>query len=265
MPIHPLPILAATGFFAGLNTACWGAYKDSPYESFSLTSFLRSIAIGTSLGVLLYLVSPDARAPGQWVPAFFVIVGLERICTEYRKSFFLDRSQANFRIPQAFAVFGEVLASRRLRAAVGIGMIGFVVAVDVGFDRVFASLPLPAWARYGIVASLSGLLIAIGGAWKDAPIEGFGVRVFARSIAVCVAIAATLFIALGVHPAGHLFLTVLGAERFCCEFYKTFVSQRAPGKFIGGVEHPAWLERRRWLVPLYATSVVYLAGLLQIR
>lgn len=265
MSIHPLLIFAATGFFSGLNTACWGAYKDSPYESFSAPSFLRSIGIGATLGLLAYVLLPVSRDPSQWVPAFFIIVGLERICTEYRKSFFLERSQEKYRIPQAFAVFGEVLASRRRRAGLGLLMIGFVIAVNVGFDRVFVILPFPASIRFLIVAAMSGLLIAIGGAWKDAPIEGFSIRAFSRSIAVCVVIAGVLFVALGVHPQGNLFLTVLGAERLCCEFYKTFVRKRTPGKFLEGVNHPLWLDRRRWFIPLYATSIVYLVGLLQFR
>ena len=46
-------LLLVTGTLAGLHAATWGAFKDSPYEGFRATRFLRSIAVGAACAALL--------------------------------------------------------------------------------------------------------------------------------------------------------------------------------------------------------------------
>ena len=47
------------GLLGGLHAATWGAFKDSPFEGFRRRSFLRSLALGAGVGlVLAALVGP---------------------------------------------------------------------------------------------------------------------------------------------------------------------------------------------------------------
>jgi hypothetical protein len=41
----PLTVIVTLGFAAGLHGALYGAYKDSPHESFRTGRFVREIAI----------------------------------------------------------------------------------------------------------------------------------------------------------------------------------------------------------------------------
>jgi hypothetical protein len=51
-------IFSIIGFFAGLHRACWGAYKDSPFENFKSQSFLRGLFFGTAWAAVLYYLLP---------------------------------------------------------------------------------------------------------------------------------------------------------------------------------------------------------------
>jgi hypothetical protein len=96
-----------------------------------------------------------------------------------------------------------------------------------------------------LVGAVGGWLTAAGGAWKDAPVEGFSGWKFLRSPTVATAWAGVLmlfthdWVALAVGAGG---LSVLSIET-----YKTFFTRgRPPGKFAGKpVRHVAQPQRNR--------------------
>ena len=45
-----LALYAAIGALTGLHASTWGAFKDSPFEGFRLTSFARCIVLGVVSG-----------------------------------------------------------------------------------------------------------------------------------------------------------------------------------------------------------------------
>ena len=66
------------GGLTGLHAATWGVYKDSPFEGFRPGSFLRSLALGVAVGLVVGAVAEDAP--------LLLLVGLvyagERLLTE---------------------------------------------------------------------------------------------------------------------------------------------------------------------------------------
>jgi hypothetical protein len=85
------------------------------------------------------------------------------------------------------------------------------------------------------IGFLAGMIVAIGGAVKDAPEEGFKPSTFIRSPLIgaieCPILAALI-------PNAHwflLFLSVIGIERITIEIYKLFRAKK-PGKF----DHGEW-------------------------
>ena len=105
--------------------------------------------------------------------------------------------------------------------------------------------------RAACAGFLVGIVIAIGGAWKDAPVEGFEPLKFFRSPALTTLCALLLF------PLSSSVLlsaaAAVGYERAASENYKTFFFPSRPrGKFAGKpVWHPAMLRTRRRFVPAY--------------
>jgi mannose/fructose/N-acetylgalactosamine-specific phosphotransferase system component IIC len=119
-----------------------------------------------------------------------------------------------------------------------------------------------------LVGSLGGWISAFGGAWKDAPVEGFQPFKFVRSPLVALGYA-LLLAALTTDPVYAAF-GALGYTVATLETYKTFFKPNTPrGKFAGkDVRYPEWLERRYRFVPLYVAIwigivVVFVAALVQ--
>ncbi|MEE9182939.1 MAG: hypothetical protein V3U39_00510, partial [Acidimicrobiia bacterium] len=101
---------------------------------------------------------------------------------------------------------------------------------------------------------------AFGGAWKDAPLEGFELRKFFRSPLLALGYA----VGLAGLTDDYLLIPIaaLGYTVATTETYKTFFFPSVPrGKFAGKpVLYPAILQRRKRFVPLYvAIWVVVLA------
>ena len=155
--------------------------------------------------------------------------------------------------PEMRPVFGQVVRSRRARLLAGAGyvavLLGMVLLVD-WLDRVIPD-PMPVWLVV-LIGGLGGWISAFGGAWKDAPKEGFQIFKFFRS-----PIIASLF-ALGLSYLSHdLVLVTLAATGFCVattETYKTFFFPSVPrGKFAGMPVHfPDMLRKRQPFIFLYA-------------
>ena len=72
--------------------------------------------------------------------------------------------------------------------------------------------------------------MAFGGAYKDAPFEGFMFGKFQRSPMV-VMTASAIFYFMGPVSLGFLIFMNFGLERFTVEYYKTYIQRNMSGKF----------------------------------
>lgn len=83
--------------------------------------------------------------------------------------------------------------------------------------------------------ALSGTLVALGGALKDAPYEGFKPRTFLRSPVVALGVGGFIaaFFAEQAWTFPTLLLAIVGGERCVVEFWKILRAKK-PGKFEVG-------------------------------
>ena len=215
---------------SGLYTSLWGGFKDSPWEGFKPRTFPRSILFSAAIFAFLLAV-PVLReriADLGLVQLFFLVMGLERFFTELHKGCFREEPQEKYFVPSALTILGRPVRSRALRIAAGVVLVSGVIAV------LFIAVPVTGFGAYLAVAYLTGLLVSGGGAWKDAPFEGFHTLKFFRS-GLTLAIASPLFYWLRT-PGDPVALGLLiymngGLERFLVEYYKTYIQRNMSGKF----------------------------------
>jgi hypothetical protein len=247
-----LALAGTIGVLSGAHTSIWGMYKDAIHEGFTVWRFSRSIIIGAIAAVLLQWIF---RLPLPSVGAIALLFGLaygtERAIVEIWKTFLREEDQSKYFIPMQFTIGGKPV-NRATRLAVGAG---YVLAIALGMTAI-ASLDgvdsgsLSLW-RAGLVGLAAGLIVAIGGGWKDAPKEGFDLLKFFRSPIM------TVIYALMLSRLTDSYLLIaaaaLGYERATAETYKTFFFPSRPrGKFSGKpILHPGMLRRRQYFVPAY--------------
>lgn len=221
------------GVLVGCHVATWGAYKDVPYEGFRLTSYLRSIVLATVVAGIAAVTVPGRGRPGTVVVLIGVVYAVERLATEAWKAVLREQAQDRYTIPMRLAIGGRPVNARAPRYLAGAVLAAAVLAAAWAGSRAEDLFPgLPPWLVTAAVGSTGGWATAIGGAWKDAPIEGFSGWKFLRSPAVATAWAIPLslltthWLPLGLAAAGY---AVAGIET-----YKTFLTRdRPPGKFAG--------------------------------
>ena len=193
---------SVVGPLAGTHTATWGMYKDAPHEGFR--RYERSIVTAAVIGPLLVTIVPRPwLSAGGMALLFGLIYICERGATEFYKVFIRNEDQSKYFIPMQFHVFGRVVppGPYRRMAAAGYAIVflaaGVILYLASGWETT-----LPRWLMFGLVGSTIGWLIACGGAFKDAPIEGFETLKFFRSPVIAGAWAA---LTLALHqqlPAG---------------------------------------------------------------
>ena len=244
-------IAAIVGAASGADAAIWGMYKDAAYEGFSWTRFVRSILLGIASAVAIQLVLMlDLSNAGPMLVLFGLSYAAERVLVEGWKMFVREEDQSKYTIPMQFALKGIPVRSRARRLAAGI-VTGIAIAgLAFGVLAVFRSEN--SWTYAGTAGLIAGLFIAVGGAWKDAPIEGFEFLKFWRSPALTVLFSLMLFPLTG--NALIAAIAAIGYEHAASENYKTFFFPMRPrGKFAGKpMEFPALLQTRRRFVPVYA-------------
>lgn len=249
------PLLAAAvGLLAGLHTATWGMYKDAPHEGFSGWKYARSVVLAGVIAVgVAGLWGLDPSRPADLVVLFGATYAVERALAEIYKTFLREEDQSKYFIPMQFSVFGKVVRSRGARLLAGAGYVAVclgVVLLVTAIERVSPD-PTPL-AIVLLVGGLGGWISAFGGAWKDAPKEGFQIFKFFRSPLI-----ATGYAVLLSYLTNDLVLTTLAALGFTVattETYKTFFFPSKPrGKFAGmPVHYPDMLRRRQPFIGLYA-------------
>jgi len=251
---------ALVGLIAGLHAATWGMYKDAPHEGFSGLKYLRSPLVGSVIGALVQSATGlDPRDPASLVVLFGMIYAVERAVAEIYKTFVREEDQSKYFIPMQFHLLGRVVQSRVARLSAGFLYSALLVALVVGITHLDSSGARLGWAVL-MIGSLGGWISAFGGAWKDAPSEGFQLFKFFRSPLLAL-----------VYASGISYLTesvlavTLAATGFTVattETYKTFFFPSKPrGKFAGcPVVHPEILHWRRRFLPLYIAIWIALAG-----
>lgn len=246
--------LILIGVSAGVHAASYGAYKDSPYESFIPRRFVREVVIATGVGLAFALLGISDGVRG-WV-VWLAIFGLARIITEFFKLFIRVESQNRYIIPTQVHLAKRVVQNRIHRLGLGIVYLGMAPLVGLLAARM---LPGVASSKRGLFAGfVIGLGEAIGGGYKDALFEGFEFLKFLRS---------PLLGALGGWLIGtstpNLLLIVLGAigfERLWVELYKAFIKPGyVPGKFKSREPaFPEWIKHRHVFVLPYVFSWIVL-------
>jgi hypothetical protein len=254
-------LAALVGMVAGLHAATWGMYKDAPHEGFSRRKYFRSPVLGGIVGIIVHAATGvDPRDPAALIVLFGMIYTVERALAEIYKTFLRVEDQSKYFIPMQLHVLGRVVQSRTARL-----LAGFVYTA-VLLVLVFAIRHLEQSGAHRdlgwmllVIGSLGGWISAFGGAWKDAPSEGFQIFKFFRS-----PLLAFLY-AFGLSYLTDSVLAItLAATGFTVattETYKTFFFPSKPrGKFAGRpVLYPEILHWRRRFVPLYVTIWIALA------
>lgn len=253
MRMEPL-IALATGLVAGTHTATWGMYKDAPHEGFTWPRYARSIVLSGAIAVLVQrITSIEVTTAAGLVILYGVTYTLERICLEFYKTFLREQDQSKYFIPMQLAVAGKVVEKRSTRLLVGAAYAAGLLAIFAGAGWLQHTRPdWPPLVSVLVVGSAGGWVSAFGGAWKDAPHEGFELLKFFRSPAI--AFAWGLAIAFLTTHYVYLFLAPIGYTVGTTETYKTFFFPSKPrGKFAGmPVLYPEMLRRRQHFIPLYA-------------
>jgi len=253
---------ALIGAAVGAHASTWGMYKDAPHEGFTWPKYLRSLVLSFLIGPLVakvFRVSVDSAA--QTVILFGCIYSMERAVLEAWKTFFRAEDQSKYTIPMQLAVFGKTVKSRGARFGFGVLYVG---AIFGGLALLLSYHPGPDTSPLFLavtIGALGGWYSAFGGAWKDAPIEGFQIFKFFRSPLIAASFSYLLF-RLGATPAQGVF-GAIGFTVATTETYKTFFFPSKPrGKFANKpVLFPDWLEKRKRFVPLYvAIWALILAG-----
>jgi len=247
-------IALAVGVLAGAHTATWGMYKDSPYEGFAWRRYFRSIVVSALAAVAWEAaVGFDLASAGARVVLFGLTYVTERGLVELYKTYLREEDQSKYFIPMQFHVMGRIVHSRRIRWSVATGWVAAVLAVAWGL-RAFqgSGAGVPAWAAVLLIGSIGGWLSAFGGAFKDAPIEGFETFKFFRSPVVALLWSAV--VACFSRDYLHIALCGLGYTVATIETYKTFFFPNKPrGKFAGKpIRFPFFLTWRYRFAPLYA-------------
>jgi hypothetical protein len=237
---------------AGLHAALYGAWKDSPFESFKPGSFMRELVVATFVGFALCPVDHLASPLLIFLSAFT----LNRIVTEFYKMFVRNQRQDVYRIPTQVHWVGHVVDSLPMRLALGFSWLGAIY----GLYRLLALMP-HAWspAMMATTAGVTmGTALAIGGGYKDGSVTRFYVHKFVRS-PINGAIGGLI-----VAPhAGGLPFFLLGA--IACERMLTelFFKIMRPG-YVGGhfrstdPAFPEWTVRRRvFIVPYVLTWLFF--------
>lgn len=226
------PVIAGVvGLLVGLHAASWGAFKDTPFEGFRLRSYLRSVILAALVAVVAAPLLPHEGA--AVLVLMGVVYAIERFTTEWWKAILREQDQGRYTIPMRLGFRGRPINRKATRYAVG-AAVGVVVVFGLfGLQALQVRFPsVPTLWVIATVGGAGGWATAVGGAWKDAPIEGFSGWKFLRSPVVATLWAVPLSFLTGSWVT--LLLAAGGFAVASIETYKTFLTGgRPPGKFAG--------------------------------
>jgi hypothetical protein len=242
------------GIAAGLHAALYGAYKDSPQESFLMRRFLRELVFVSVIaaGLALFHLSDGESLFIIYLSVF----ALARIATEFWKLFLRTEPQGDYRIPTQIHWFRGVVHNSLARLLLGAG---FLASIYGGYRlALFLSHHLSWQATCLLAGTFIGIEEALAGAYKDGVIEGFSFRKFLKSptFGAFGGLIASYYTA----NVAFMVLAAIGTMRMVNELlFKMVVPDYTPGKFrslTGPFQE--WMTRRRYfLMPYVATWILY--------
>jgi len=248
--------LLGLGTIAGLHGALYGAYKDTPHESFLPRRFMREMAFALAAAVALPFALPAAHQQSAFT-VYLALFAVTRIVTEFWKLFLRVEPQGGFRIPTQMHCVVGVVHNPLLRFLLGVGFLASIYGCYAAFRLIPSWIPSP---LHGVLVGLGiGTAEAIAGGYKDGTIEGFSWFKFFKS-----PVFGTIG---GVIASGHtadaafLLLATIGSMRMFLELlFKMLVTDYAPGKFRAMIgPFTSWYSHRRhFVVPYALTWLVYL-------
>ena len=261
--MEDIMLAAGIGVVAGTHIATWGMFKDAPHEGFGWRKYGRAVLLGGAIAAATEAATGfPVRSIGGALVFFGIVYALERAVEEIYKTFLREQDQAKYFIPMQFHIRGRIVESRGVRRAVAAACVTGGVLAIVGLrtaERLLTDWPQV--AAVVLVGGVGGWISALGGAAKDAPIEGFETLKFFRSPLIATAWALLL-----AHLAADYVSIALGAIGFTVatiETWKTFFFPGRPrGKFAGKpVLFPDVLRWRLRFVPGYvAIWIVLVTG-----
>jgi hypothetical protein len=189
---------------------------------------VRSVLLGVVVSV------PVGRLSGMEVTdGLLVVIGLsyaaERLSTEWWKAILRDDDQGAYTIPMRLAVRGRIVDAPIVRYAVGLAVLVGLAMALAATALAQSQLPELPGELLVVLGGIGGWLTAFGGAWKDAPVEGFQLAKFFRSPVV--ATAWVLVLVPFTSQLAVLAVAAGGLSVASIETYKTFLNGGAPGKF----------------------------------
>lgn len=244
------------GLLAGAHTSSWGMYKDAPHEGFTFWKYSRSIITASVVALILSRIVEghlDLSTAAHLSVFFGLVYAGERLTLELWKTFIREEDQSKYFIPMQFGILGKPVKSRPVRWSLFAAVLVILVLLLWGANHLMQTYPeANPWLVLLTVGSIGGWLTAFGGAWKDAPVEGFETFKFFRSPgvalswAIIMAFFTTNWIYIAIAGAGYSVATI--------ETYKTFFFPSKPrGKFAGKpILFPKILEQRWIVAVLYA-------------
>jgi hypothetical protein len=211
---------------SGLYTSLWGAFKDCPYEGFKAKTFPRSLYFNAIIFFAIYFIPVfNERIQNlSLFQTFFLVMGLERGIAEFYKGFLRTEDQKKYFVPSRITFFGRYVANDMLRRSIGI------IIIFAIFLLLFLDTTITTALEFVAVSYAAGAVVACGGAYKDAPFEGFKILKFQKSPLVLSPLF-FLFYSYGPTALGILICMNFGLERFVVEYYKTYIQRNMSGKF----------------------------------
>lgn len=259
-----LYLILLSGAVAGLHSASWGSYRDSPYESFSRMKFTRSIIIGGIIGLVAFFVLPGygITIANLGIISVFVM-GFERVFTESLKVFFREEDEKKYKIPMRFHYFGNIIKSRARRIVIGAG---FLAGSFLLFHVLAIFLPETSLIFNLSIGLLAGIGVAFCGAWRAAPFEGFRRKKFFKS-PIAGLVSGAVLGPFSMHYA-LLFFGSIGMLHMILQLIKIAIlpvtGESPPSKF--GDEKkpvfPKYLASRKIIILPYGFSWLFFIGAL---
>lgn len=247
------PLSLLIGAVAGLNSACWGAYKDCPYESFYFTRYMRSILAASVIGGLSFNLFQSLSLENFNLGFFFLfVVAFERAYTEVGKMVSIKENPRLYKIPQRFHIEKTMIRDRFKSFC--FGTLGIILLLSSFYFLSILSPDLSGYHPYiGVFIGLfAGLIVGIGGKIKDVPYEKFNRLKFLRSPMVGMILGGVLGFL--TTDYGLLLISTIGIERMIVELYKTIVKKKKPGKFKRNKTYNKWIKLRQRLIMPYILS-----------
>jgi len=254
------------GSIGGLIIASWHGYKDPPWEGFVLRRFPRSIILAGIIGLSLFFLENFGFL--NKIDNFGIIIlssiALERFFGEIFKGFLRKTVHQEFKdvfVKYKIPIYYHNNLARILMGLVVFTSIMLVLIFFVKLPEYLISLQINKLFLGAMLGLVGGISVALAGAWKDSPSEGFKIEKFVRSI-----VAGPLggvILALASNSFQLFVIASMGFERISVEFYKTFWTKKPRGMFDGKKpKYPEWFKKRYIFFMSYSAGVAILALLL---